>query len=286
MKRKGTEAVQGLNMVFENLKALDMSGSLDLTSTPDFTKLPLGEHFFKVYSGCRIYVSEVPYWISDQSGYKKGSKVFVDLVPDMSHNFLGLVLCFKGTTTTPNFIKYTVKNTTSGYKCEKQVYSKSLELFMVMLPRSIFWVSNGDDKLEVESDTNICGMHLLYKRESKTRKKLPPPDNKNEVEAEKLAREDETQYATMLNALKTHSVGLQTAVETGDYLLAQGHQRFISTLAIALSKQMMAQILSSRGSTTITLAFSGESSKNDKGKPVAVETKKRGKDDNYRKGMR
>lgn len=44
------------------------------------------------------------------------------------------------------------------------VYDKQPD-FMIIIPRSIFCVKIGDDKIELKSNVKFSGIHLLYRTE-------------------------------------------------------------------------------------------------------------------------
>lgn len=113
-----------------------------------------------------IYLSEVPDWIN-RINHKGGSTVYLHWEPEVTHNFLGLILCLKPKKYHPQgVVKYSVKNTASSFIWHGCLFILSYELYIVIVPRSIFSVRNSDDRIEVESESETCAMHLLYKQEA------------------------------------------------------------------------------------------------------------------------
>ncbi|KAK1382299.1 hypothetical protein POM88_020034 [Heracleum sosnowskyi] len=158
--------------VFENLKTLDMSLSEDLITTPDFTKLPCLEtlilkSFFQIYSefGNPIQISstEFPVWIRiTQSSLYTGS-MSLDLLVNVSCHFLGMILCFKSWDWSTY---YSLKNTTSDFIWRDSVNCSNNKPLMVIVPRSIFSVKDGDDRIELTTEFGgTLAIHLLYKTE-------------------------------------------------------------------------------------------------------------------------
>ena len=85
----------------------------------------------------------------------------LDLLPNMSHYFLGMILCFKSLGSSTN---YSIKNTTSDFIWNGSFDLCSRDSLMVIVPISIFSVSHGDDKIELTTENaEIYGIHLLYK---------------------------------------------------------------------------------------------------------------------------
>lgn len=112
----------------------------------------------------KTHPEEFPEGIT-KSSYIPESKLFSDLLPNASHNFLGMILCFKPDS---NSITYTVKSTTSDLMYNSEDFNLSSDLVMVVVPRSIFAVTDGDNRIEITSDFEIIvGIHSLYKSENK-----------------------------------------------------------------------------------------------------------------------
>ncbi|KAL8090674.1 hypothetical protein AgCh_039926 [Apium graveolens] len=67
---------------------------------------------------------------------------------------------------------YSVKNTTSGFiwSCDNLLLPSSDSLIMVVVPKSIFSVTDDDNTIELttNSDVKVVGIHLLYKTETET----------------------------------------------------------------------------------------------------------------------
>ncbi|KAK1356794.1 hypothetical protein POM88_050050 [Heracleum sosnowskyi] len=90
----------------------------------------------------------------------------IDLPPNVSHNFLGMILCFNYPVDKFYIIEYSIENTTSGFRLSDSLYnSHNTESLMVIVPRSIFSVSDGDHRVELTANIEIHGIHLLYKTE-------------------------------------------------------------------------------------------------------------------------
>lgn len=96
----------------------------------------------------------------------------VDMPPDMSHNFLAMILCFKLCEDTeirllndlrPSY--YDVQNTSSGFILQGSFDNHDHESLMVIVPRSIFSVKDGDDRIELTFDAEILGIHLMCNTE-------------------------------------------------------------------------------------------------------------------------
>lgn len=137
------------------------------------------------------WINQSENWISQSSDL--GSTVSLALAPNMSHNFLGMVLCFDHNETL-NLQKatYSVKTTTNNfvwsdggngrfcdYDDEDFYHLSSMDI----VPKSIFSLRDGDDKIEfnaapiifdyhdpfrasiLKADATHLGIHLLYKIE-------------------------------------------------------------------------------------------------------------------------
>ena len=98
-----------------------------------------------------------------------GSTVSLDLAPNVSHNFLAMILCFTHLGGYINYATtYSVKNVTSDFVWTGSFYINNGPL-MVIVPRSDFPVTEGDDKIELTAPrVKIHGIHLLYKTEEAT----------------------------------------------------------------------------------------------------------------------
>ena len=92
----------------------------------------------------------------------------LDLQPDVSQNFLGMILCFKYCDDEGFYrLDYSVKTTTSNLKCSYDgLYAHYYnESWMVVVPRSVFTVTDADYSIELVANQDILGVHLLYKME-------------------------------------------------------------------------------------------------------------------------
>lgn len=91
----------------------------------------------------------------------------LDLPPNVLHNYLGMVLCFKFGNRGSAY-KITVKNTTGDiiwYKYRCFEYYQENQSAILIVPNSVFSFRDGDSRIELASDTQVLGFHLLYKPE-------------------------------------------------------------------------------------------------------------------------
>lgn len=89
------------------------------------------------------------------------------LSPNVSHNLLGMILCFEGR---ENYwaskIDYSVENTTTGFIWRGLFCLNDCESLMVILPISIFPIGDADEEIVLTSyGASVCGIYLLYKSE-------------------------------------------------------------------------------------------------------------------------
>lgn len=105
------------------------------------------------------YTEEFLDWNSESSHLQ--ANTYSDLLPNVSHNFLGMILFFVPFQTYT--LTYNIKNTTSDSIWESDSFDGCPELVMVIVPRSIFTVSDGDGIRLTSENANIYGIHLLYK---------------------------------------------------------------------------------------------------------------------------
>ncbi|KAK1385853.1 hypothetical protein POM88_023588 [Heracleum sosnowskyi] len=131
------------------------------------------ESFFQMYFQfghlIQMCSTEFPDWISQPTeceltkssdGYF--STMFLNLPPNVSPNYLGMILCIRSS---KRFTSYSV---TKGMDGNRFTWSGEFESFgdkslMVIVPRSTFAVEDGDDKIKLEADgCDIYGIHLLY----------------------------------------------------------------------------------------------------------------------------
>ncbi|XP_017235570.1 disease resistance protein RPV1 isoform X2 [Daucus carota subsp. sativus] len=162
----GLEEIQGLEEL-TSLRELPLGGCNSSLMAYTFT-----QHLFQIYSGfgheVKIYArsAEFPDWISRSRD--SGSTVTLDLQPDVSQNFLGMILCFKYCDDEGFYrLDYSVKTTTSNLKCSYDgLYAHYYnESWMVVVPRSVFTVTDADYSIELVANQDILGVHLLYKME-------------------------------------------------------------------------------------------------------------------------
>lgn len=98
------------------------------------------------------WISQSPYWIG-QSG-KLRSRMTLNLPPNVSHNFLAMILCLQNlgcVSYDPTF--YLIKNTRSNYTWRSNFLSKYHEVQIVIVPKSIFSINDGDDRIELLTST-------------------------------------------------------------------------------------------------------------------------------------
>ena len=110
--------------------------------------------------------AEFPEWLSLSSNL--GPIMSMDLLPDVSHGFLGMILCFKHLGDDEYYsTNYSVKNATSDFIWSDNFDICDDESLMVIVPRSIFSIRDGDDRIELTTkNAEILGIHLLYKTET------------------------------------------------------------------------------------------------------------------------
>lgn len=89
-----------------------------------------------------------------------------NLPAKVSRNFLAVILCFKhwGIVTYGN-TTYSVKNTTSGFIWSGSFDNNHPDAHIIIVPRSIFSLKDGDESIELTADAEILGIHLLYRTE-------------------------------------------------------------------------------------------------------------------------
>ncbi|XP_074359467.1 uncharacterized protein LOC141698600 isoform X2 [Apium graveolens] len=171
----------------QDLEELTAIRNLALDNCSGLTYNHLTKRLFKVYSefGHQItvkvdevldhkgrqrwvgWIDESLYWTSASSDSE--STVYAYLLPNESHNFMGIILCFND----PGYFRsstfgFSVKNTRSGFIWR----SGSLDIrrkseVMVIVPKSIFPVRDDDHRIEFTADnTKFVGIHLLYNTET------------------------------------------------------------------------------------------------------------------------
>lgn len=121
-------------------------------------------HQIEIYIG----KAKFPDWISPSSNL--GSPLSLDLPPNVSQNYLAMILCFKHWGDKQSYRRnFSVKTTPSDViwngkaHCTPDYYHESC---MVIVPRSIFLVRDGDDRIEITAEAEIYGIHLLYQTET------------------------------------------------------------------------------------------------------------------------
>lgn len=148
-------------------------------------------HRIKIYATSSVFpdwISQSPDWISETSSYC--SAVSLDLPPNLSHNFLALILCSKFPWHGKAY--YSVKTTTNDFVWIQGF--PSLRCFyndrddhkdnpcIDVVPRAIFSVTDSDNRIEfaahqeyyrsssnnltlLTENAEILGIHLLCKPE-------------------------------------------------------------------------------------------------------------------------
>ncbi|WOG81495.1 hypothetical protein DCAR_0100644 [Daucus carota subsp. sativus] len=113
-----------------------------------------------------VGVEDFPDWIIDEDGDASTSvnsfeetsdgdaSLSVNLRPNLSHNYLGMILCFD------LFSVYSVKTSASNI-FESYTFSSNI----VIVPRSIFRVTDTDHTITFASTVDRRWIHLLYKNE-------------------------------------------------------------------------------------------------------------------------
>lgn len=112
------------------------------------------------------------YW-TRQSSPEGDSGMSLKLPPNVSHNLLGMILCFQRLENHEvDLIDYHVENTTTRFSWDgyfiKDDYNKKLvvQSMMVIVPRSIFPIKDGDEEIKsISFEADINGIHLLYESE-------------------------------------------------------------------------------------------------------------------------
>ncbi|KAK1382304.1 hypothetical protein POM88_020039 [Heracleum sosnowskyi] len=113
------------------------------------------------------WMIEPPFWTSE-SRNSESTTVYAHLLPNESHNFMGIVLCFSEPEAYINFFSKSgcsVKNTTSGFIWRSDnLYVPFMSVMMVIVPKSKFLISDDHHRIEVTADhAKVIGIHLLYK---------------------------------------------------------------------------------------------------------------------------
>ncbi|KAK1382316.1 hypothetical protein POM88_020051 [Heracleum sosnowskyi] len=140
-KYKGTEAIEVWEPkmvlhVFEKLKTLNMKGCNSSVLAYTFTK-----RFFQILSefGHQInfYIAseDFPDWISQFRNIKR-STMSINLPPNVSHNLLGMILCFEHLE--DDLIEYSVENAKSGFILQGILNNYNHDSLLVIVPTSIF----------------------------------------------------------------------------------------------------------------------------------------------------
>ncbi|XP_074358260.1 disease resistance-like protein CSA1 [Apium graveolens] len=123
----------------------------------------LTEFIFQMYAGfghqIQVYTSsaEFPDWIHQSNNL--GLTVPLNLP---SHNFLALILCFKQW---EDKLEYRVENITNDIVWKDSVGFGDNESLIVLLPRTIFSVKDGNNNITITATAEFWGIHGLFKTE-------------------------------------------------------------------------------------------------------------------------
>ncbi|KAK1367909.1 hypothetical protein POM88_034001 [Heracleum sosnowskyi] len=187
-ENKGTEAIE--EQIENNVGAQHGSAELCLGGCNSFLlKSTLTKRFFQIYSGfghqITIYapLSVSPDWV-DQDWISRtsnsASTVSSDLPPDVSPNFMSMILCCKHRDSF-HHANYSVKTNTNVFEWIGMPQIKTDLSYMSIVPRTVFSVTDSDDRIEFtvlsvtgnddasddesddEENVEILGIHLLYK---------------------------------------------------------------------------------------------------------------------------
>ncbi|KAL8090595.1 TMV resistance protein N-like [Apium graveolens] len=163
----GLTTIQGLKEL-TSIRILCLGGC-----NSSLLALSLTERFFQIYSEfghqIEIYIgnAKFPDWISQSSNL--GSPLSLDLPPNVSQNYLAMILCFKHWGNKKSYRRnFSVKTSTSNFIWSGDAHCTPdyHESCMIIVPRSILLVSDGNDKIEIAAEAEIYGIHLLYQTET------------------------------------------------------------------------------------------------------------------------
>ncbi|KAK1367921.1 hypothetical protein POM88_034013 [Heracleum sosnowskyi] len=140
----------------------------------------LTKRFFEIYSGfghrIKIYAAFQELYSPSQKRIGQStdsrSRVFLDLPPNNSHNFLAMILCYKDFGSYKG--SYSVRTTTKEFdwRVEDSLHSyfpffEICDSCLDIVPKSTFSVTDGDSRIGFRcfgaSTGEILGFHLLYK---------------------------------------------------------------------------------------------------------------------------
>ncbi|KAK1367912.1 hypothetical protein POM88_034004 [Heracleum sosnowskyi] len=137
----------------------------------------LTKSFFEIYSGfghpIKIYAPQSACQELFSLSTDSRLKVFLDLPSNLSHNFLAMILCYKDFRSYKP--EYSVRTSTKKYDWNLDefqscfLFSDEYNSCIEIVPKSIFSVTSGDEKIEFTNfgarAAGILGIHLLYKME-------------------------------------------------------------------------------------------------------------------------
>lgn len=84
-----------------------------------------------------------------------------------SHNLLAMIVCFRNEKDDERLsTTYSVKNATSDFIWTRSFSTFNDETRMIIVPGSIFSVTDGDDRIELIADAEVRGIHLVYEIEN------------------------------------------------------------------------------------------------------------------------
>ncbi|KAK1382024.1 hypothetical protein POM88_019759 [Heracleum sosnowskyi] len=203
---KGTEAIEELVILELPHSKMTTMWEVNMVSNafrkPPLLALILNKPLFQIYSGFEqnivIYfgkVEEFPDWITQSS--VQGSAVYrrirlqtekisssVNLQPNLSQNYLGLILFFQSWQLYHE-LDYSVMTSASNVFRSNDYTSDTI----VIVPRSIFTVTDADHTIKFTSNANKQWIHLLYKNEDDNTT-VNVEDERNTLSASDLEVED------------------------------------------------------------------------------------------------
>ncbi|KAL8116960.1 TMV resistance protein N-like [Apium graveolens] len=142
----------------------------------------LTEPLFQIYSGFEqkvlicLEAEKFPDWLIKSSVERSAdddltediSDRYVNLQPSLSCNYLGMILCFEisslnnGRDIVPQYsVMSSASNIVRSWNGHKMIHGS----YMVMIPRSIFRVTETDHTIKFTSNARRHWIHLLYKNE-------------------------------------------------------------------------------------------------------------------------
>lgn len=118
------------------------------------------------------WISQSPDWISqlqDWTVNHRNVEATLSLLSPLSasHNLLAMIVCFRNEKDDERLsTTYSVKNATSDFIWTRSFSTFNDETRMIIVPGSIFSVTDGDDRIELIADAEVRGIHLVYEIEN------------------------------------------------------------------------------------------------------------------------